>query len=105
MKQTLFLQNYEALNLVTNFIQRCSDQSGYEMYRNHEDLLLKRAYNEDHSKEFQSVMYFYLYFYKDDFIPSTLKLYLEIFYTSFNHTKTKPELMLSDLQISLYKHH
>ena len=84
----------EALDLVINFIRECFNQSGYRIYCNLENLLLKAARKDDYSAELQ----FVLDYYGDDFDCSLFETHLKLFTISINTTEDNNQLTLPDLK-------
>ena len=76
-------QYFECLDLVVTCIRTRFDQPGYRTLRTLEDLLLKAIRKQDYSEQLE----FIIDFYKDDIIPSSLKVQLELLSTSFSATE------------------
>lgn len=71
---------FEAIDLAIVSIEDRFNQSGFLMYQNLEELLIKAANNKDFSSELEKIVSFY----GDDFEATELSSQLEIFSSSFN---------------------
>ena len=67
---------FQALDLITTCINDRFNQTGYQMYRNVQDLLLKAARGEDYQTQFEFVTHLY----GSDFNPHFLNIATSIIY-------------------------